>query len=158
MKAIAGRSERGSSIARRAGTVTRHRRVDVDRVLVSAILGFTVLVLASSVYFSRALGLRLLDAMYFVWTTVFTVGYGDISLYQASDEAKAVGMALMFAGAALMAVFYAPGAQPVTASWTLSAPAGAVMDLDAQAVGPKVEGNGFAASFGPYEVKRFLIR
>jgi len=25
-------------------------------------------------------------------------------------------------------------------------------------VGPKVEGNGFAASFGPYEVKRFLIR
>ena len=158
LKAIAGRSERGSSIARRAGTVTRRRRVDVDRVLVSAILGFTVLVLASSVYFSRALGLRLLDAMYFVWTTVFTVGYGDISLYQASDEAKAVGMALMFAGAALMAVFYAPGAQPVTASWTLSAPAGAVMDLDAQAVGPKVEGNGFAASFGPYEVKRFLIR
>src|SRR5437773_4793768 len=45
-----------------------------------------------------------------------------------------------------------------SASWTLSAPAGAVMDLDAQAVGPKVEGNGFAASFGPYEVKRFPIR
>ncbi len=45
-----------------------------------------------------------------------------------------------------------------SASWTLSAPAGAVMDLDAQAVGPKVEGNGFAASFRPYEVKRFLIR
>jgi len=53
---------------------------------------------------------------------------------------------------------YNTGAQPVTASWTLSAPAGAVMDLDAQAVGPKVEGNAFAASFGPYEVKRFLIR
>ena len=33
-----------------------------------------------------------------------------------------------------------------------------VMDLDAQAVGPKVEGSGFAASFGPYEVKRYLIR
>jgi len=53
---------------------------------------------------------------------------------------------------------YNAGAAPVTASWTLSAPATAVMDLDAQAVGPKVEGNGFAASFGPYEVKRFLIR
>jgi hypothetical protein len=47
---------------------------------------------------------------------------------------------------------------PVTASWTLSAPATAVMDLDAQSAGPKVDGAGFAASFGPYEVKRFLIR
>jgi voltage-gated potassium channel len=76
-------------------------------VLVSAVLAFAVLVLVSSVYFSRVLKLRVLDATYFVWTTVFTVGYGDISLYQAPDEAKAVGMALMFAGAALMAVFYA---------------------------------------------------
>jgi len=31
------------------------------------------------------------------------------------------------------------------------------MDLDAQAAGPKVEGTGFVATFGPYEVKRFLI-
>jgi len=53
---------------------------------------------------------------------------------------------------------YNTGAAPVTATWTLSAPATAVMDLDAQAVGAKIEGNGFAASFGPYEVKRYLIR
>jgi hypothetical protein len=53
---------------------------------------------------------------------------------------------------------YNTGPAPVTASWTLAAPASAIMDLDAQAVGPKVEGNGFATSFGPYEVKRFLIR
>jgi hypothetical protein len=53
---------------------------------------------------------------------------------------------------------YNTGAAPVTATWTLAAPATAVMDLDTQSVGAKVEGNGFAASFGPYEVKRFLIR
>ncbi|HEY3101006.1 MAG TPA: carbohydrate binding domain-containing protein [Methylomirabilota bacterium] len=53
---------------------------------------------------------------------------------------------------------YNTGSAPVTATWTLSAPATAVMDLDAQAAGPKIEGNGFAASFGPYEVKRYLIR
>ena len=53
---------------------------------------------------------------------------------------------------------YNTGAAPVTATWTLAAPATAVMDLDAQAAGPKIEGNGFAASFGPYEVKRYLIR
>lgn len=108
LAAIANRSARGPSIAHRARTaVARRRSLDVDRVLVSAILAFVVLVLASSLYFAHALELRLLDAVYFVWTTVFTVGYGDISLYQASDQAKAVGMVLMFSGAALMAVFYA---------------------------------------------------
>lgn len=108
LTAIAAQPSRAASMARRARTaVTRRRRLDVDRILVSAILGFVVLVIASSFYFSHVLGLRLLDATYFVWTTVFTVGYGDISLYQASDEAKGVGMALMFAGAALMAIFYA---------------------------------------------------
>ena len=53
---------------------------------------------------------------------------------------------------------YNTGAQPVTASWTLTASASTVVDLDAQAAGPKVEGSGLSASFGPYEVKRFLIR
>ena len=53
---------------------------------------------------------------------------------------------------------YNTGAAPATATWTLAAPATAVMDLDAQAAGPKIEGNGFAASFGAYEVKRYLIR
>ena len=53
---------------------------------------------------------------------------------------------------------YNTGAAPVTATWTLAASATAIMDLDAQAAGPKIEGNGFAASFGPYEVKRYLIR
>jgi hypothetical protein len=53
---------------------------------------------------------------------------------------------------------YNTASAPVTATWTLSAPATAVMDLDAQAAGPKIEGNGFAAGFGSYEVKRYLIR
>jgi hypothetical protein len=53
---------------------------------------------------------------------------------------------------------YNTGAGAVTASWTLTAPAAAVIDLDAQAAGPKIEGTGLVATFGPYEVKRFLIR
>jgi hypothetical protein len=53
---------------------------------------------------------------------------------------------------------YNTGAAPVTAAWTLAAPAQAVMDLDAQAPGPRVEGGRVVAAFGPYEVKRFLIR
>jgi len=53
---------------------------------------------------------------------------------------------------------YNTTAAPVTASWTLAAPATAVMDLDAQAVGPKMDGTALTVTFGPYEVKRFLIR
>ena len=44
--------------------------------------------------------------MYFVWTTVTTVGYGDIALREASTAAKVVGMVMMFAGAAFMAVLF----------------------------------------------------
>ena len=51
--------------------------------------------------------MRRLDALYFVWTTVFTVGYGDISPRHASDTAKLVSMLLMLAGAAFVAILYA---------------------------------------------------
>ena len=58
-------------------------------------------------FFSRTLGLRPLDALYFVWTTVLTVGYGDITLHAAPDSAKLVGMGLMLVGAAFLAVLFA---------------------------------------------------
>ena len=80
-------------------------------------------------------------------TTVVTGGPGAIRVL---GKRGADGARYVFA--------YNTGSAPVTATWTLSAPATAVMDLDAQAAGPKIEGKGFAASFGPYEVKRYLIR
>jgi voltage-gated potassium channel Kch len=76
-------------------------------VLLGALLGCVVLVIPSTAFFARALDLRAIDALYFVWTTVMTVGYGDISLRGASDAAKIVGMLLMLAGAAFMATLFA---------------------------------------------------
>jgi Trk K+ transport system NAD-binding subunit len=79
----------------------------VDRVLAGVLVGLVVLVALATVFFAHALGLRHLDALYFVWTTVTTVGYGDIALREASDVAKLVGMVVMFAGAAFIAALHA---------------------------------------------------
>ena len=78
-----------------------------DRVLVTACLSFVCLVVFSSLFFAAVLGLSTFDALYFVWTTIMTVGYGDISLRNASPIVKLTGMMLMFAGAAFMAVLFA---------------------------------------------------
>ena len=67
------------------------------------------------VVFRYGLELTWLDALYFVWTTIMTVGYGDITLHNAPDSAKLVGMVLMLAGAAFMAVLFA-----FFTSWVMS--------------------------------------
>jgi voltage-gated potassium channel Kch/multidrug transporter EmrE-like cation transporter len=85
----------------------RGRWMPFDRVPVTALLGLVLLVGASTAFFARALDLRPIDSLYFVWTTVMTVGYGDISLRGASDLAKVIGMLLMLAGAAFMATLFA---------------------------------------------------
>jgi Trk K+ transport system NAD-binding subunit len=100
-----GAGEPGSRQRRRVRR--RGRRPAIDRVLAVTTLAAILLVVGSTAYFSRALGLRPIDALYFVWTTIFTVGYGDISLHKASDAAKVAGMGMMLAGAALVAVLYA---------------------------------------------------
>src|SRR5262249_42712672 len=79
----------------------------LDRVLLLALLCHVTLVGAATLYFSYALDLNPVDAMYFVPSTVTTVGYGDISLRQAHLTAKIVGMVLMFVGTALVAVMLA---------------------------------------------------
>ena len=57
--------------------------------------------------FSRARWICLyIDALYFVSTTVTTVGYGDIALRDASTSIKLVGIVLMFAGAAFIALLF----------------------------------------------------
>jgi voltage-gated potassium channel Kch len=58
-------------------------------------------------FFAYALNLRYMDALYFVWRTVMTVGYGDIALKDASDGTKLAGMALMLAGAGFIAILFA---------------------------------------------------
>jgi Trk K+ transport system NAD-binding subunit/multidrug transporter EmrE-like cation transporter len=78
-----------------------------DRVLVGALVGLALVVVPSTFFFARVLKLRIVDALYFVWTTVMTVGYGDISLRETSDGAKIVGMLLMLAGAAFVATLFA---------------------------------------------------
>ena len=83
------------------------RQRHTDPVLLVALASLFLLVFPSAAFFSHALDLRYLDALYFVWTTVMTVGYGDVALKHASDAAKLYGMVLMLAGASFIAVLFA---------------------------------------------------
>lgn len=96
-----------AAAAPRAPRGSRRRRGPVDRILLRVLGGLVLTVAIAALYFAHALGIRFLDALYFVWTTVTTVGYGDIALRDASDTAKVVGMGVMFAGAAFIAALYA---------------------------------------------------
>lgn len=93
----------------------RRRRFRVDPILLTALLALFVIVFPSALVFSHGLDLRYMDALYFVWTTVMTVGYGDIALKDASDGLKLFGMALMLAGAAFIAVLFA-----LLSDWVMS--------------------------------------
>jgi voltage-gated potassium channel Kch/multidrug transporter EmrE-like cation transporter len=104
--AIASRSISARAARAVTGTSVRHRRSNADRVVPAVVLGFFVLVTLLTVFFANALNLPYLDAAYFVWTTITTVGYGDIALRDASSTAKVVGMGMMVAGAAGFAVLF----------------------------------------------------
>jgi Trk K+ transport system NAD-binding subunit len=96
-----------------ARAVKRRRRLRapggrrLDRVVAGAALTLVGIIATATLFFTKTLGLRVLDAVYFVWTTIMTVGYGDITLHNAPDSAKLVGMVLMLVGAAFMAVLFA---------------------------------------------------
>ncbi len=66
----------------------------------------TTIILVSTVIFHRALNIPAIDALYFVVTTITTVGYGDINLLTAAVPVKLYGVMLMLSGAALIASFY----------------------------------------------------
>ena len=91
------------------------RRYRVDRILLWALCCLFALVFPSAWFFSYALDCRYIDALYFVWTTVMTVGYGDIALKEASDGVKLFGMFLMLSGAGFIAVLFA-----LLSDWVLS--------------------------------------
>ena len=95
---------RGVRRRKRMRTPARKR---LDRVLLGAALTLSGVIATGTIFFTKVLGLRVLDAFYFVWTTIMTVGYGDITLHNAPDSAKLVGMVLMLVGAAFMAVLFA---------------------------------------------------
>lgn len=92
-----------------------HRHWHVDPLLLIALASLFLLVFPSAAFLSHNLNLRYLDALYFVWTTVMTVGYGDIALKHASDGVKLYGMFLMLTGASFIAVLFA-----LLSDWVLS--------------------------------------
>lgn len=67
---------------------------------------FAVIILGSTLVFNAYLGLTPIDALYFVITTITTVGYGDISLRDAPDALKIYGLLLMLSGSAFIALFF----------------------------------------------------
>lgn len=70
------------------------------------IFAFVCITLISTVVFSVGCKLTPLDSLYFVVTTISTVGYGDINLQQAPPQLKIYGILLILAGATLLATLY----------------------------------------------------
>ena len=109
LKALAERAPLALPARSQSWLTSKVSLPSVDRVLVAALACHLLLIIGATFYFSNTLGLPLIDALYFVSTTVTTVGYGDISLRHASATAKIFDMFLMFAGAAFVAVLFARG-------------------------------------------------
>jgi Trk K+ transport system NAD-binding subunit len=101
----AGRSS-GVSPVRRFLSGCRQWWHEVPGALRKAVVALLLVVLVSVGVFHAAMGLSLVDALYFVVTTVTTVGYGDYHLMQASPWLKLYGVFLMLCGAAILAVIF----------------------------------------------------
>jgi len=108
VQAIADRKLRGPvnqpGKRKKESALRRFRRP--DRVLISAMGGLFAILVFFTVFFANALQLSYLNALYFVFTTITTVGYGDIALRDAPDAVKIAGIVLMFSGAAFLAVLF----------------------------------------------------
>ena len=68
-----------------------------DNLIPRLMTGFGALVAVAVAYFHMRMQLSWLDALYFVVVTVATVGYGDITLKDASPVTKVAGIALILA-------------------------------------------------------------
>jgi Trk K+ transport system NAD-binding subunit len=97
-----GRSEQRAMVPRQRVSlwhcIVRKR---YDPVLLAMVLALVGILTFATFFFHNELGLRLYDAFYFVMTTATTTGFGDVTLLQRSDAAKAVGMLVMFLGIAI---------------------------------------------------------
>ncbi|MBC7545193.1 MAG: potassium channel family protein [Candidatus Sericytochromatia bacterium] len=83
------------------------RGIALDPVVVVSVACFLGLLAFGTLFFAYAKSLSWLDALYFTATTVATVGYGDISLHDASVLPKVVGIGMMFAGVTSVSVMTA---------------------------------------------------
>jgi Trk K+ transport system NAD-binding subunit len=86
---------------------------DITRSLLVSLLGVLVL---SVIVFATVGHLSPLDALYFVVTTMTTIGYGDLNLLAQPPLVKAYGILMMLCGATLLATLYALIAEHVLAS------------------------------------------
>lgn len=88
-------------------TAIRALRAFFDRRL-AVVLGMVFLLSAISVAIFAAFDhLSPVDAIYFTFTTISTVGYGDINLATASNALKLYDVGFMLFGATALAAFYA---------------------------------------------------
>lgn len=88
------------------GIKRRVSRIEMPRALKILATALPIIVALSVFIFSRALDLDLVTALYFVVTTITTIGYGDINLLHGSPALKFYGMFVMLSGAILMAILF----------------------------------------------------
>jgi Trk K+ transport system NAD-binding subunit len=79
----------------------------VDRRLVVVGLLFLLVVATSAVVFDGLLEVDMLDALYFVVSTVTTTGYGDLTTLDAPAQAKLFNIVLMLFGGLILALVFA---------------------------------------------------
>jgi len=99
------RSQVRAMLGRFAGLMRSIRRL--DPIIQRIAIGAGVLYVVAVVYFAYVLKKDWITALYFVNTTVTTVGYGDITPLDAGPAAKLVSNGIMFAGVALSGIFVA---------------------------------------------------
>ncbi len=78
-----------------------------QRILLAVVAYLLFVVVCASAFFRFRLRMSALDAVYFVVTTITSVGFGDFSLREADALSKVVGILLMISGVGITAVFFA---------------------------------------------------
>jgi voltage-gated potassium channel Kch len=106
-KAVSAHARRsGPGLRKSAAIALREWWHDVPAAIRGALFTLLGVVVGSVLLFRHALGITLVDAFYFVVTTVTTVGYGDFNLMNAPPWLKLFGVFVMLCGAAIMATLF----------------------------------------------------
>ncbi len=92
---------------RRLRVAVQGIRTFFDRRLAAVVIVVLLLCTISALVFGRFAGFSPVDAIYFTFTTVTTVGYGDLNLLTQPDFLKIYDVGLMLFGALSLAALYA---------------------------------------------------
>jgi Trk K+ transport system NAD-binding subunit len=104
IEAIEGAAQaHGPSITGANGSLFR----DADQMLLRMLGFICALIALSSLYFTYAMNLRFVDALYFVVTTITTTGYGDITPKDMDASVKIATVVLMLLGTGSFAIVFA---------------------------------------------------